>query len=816
MDFQSRLEKARNGGGILFCGAGFSTDCLNFDTEEIGTSGTLLALLNEKLQEKGHTTSPFKDLRNAAAEYQEREGESRLRHLLTDRFAISRVTDDMIDIVRFQWDRIYTTNYDNAIERAFTQANRPFKSFNNLEHKEGPLSKRTEIIHLHGCAEKWDGANFTRSCILSGESYFNLDGIRHWLEEFRHDIERASIVLFVGFSTQDFHLNEVLFNASSTQPKVFFVNRESAQSDPDSERTQKTFGTPLNIGRVDLAKLIREVAQTASPVDPVLRCYKSYEMPSASTEVPSVKDIEDLFIFGRFELAHLVRDMTQKKADYHVPRAITRKILSSIKDGAAIVLITGEICDGKTLVKEEICAQLSLSRPIFIMRHAYDDISEETGSILSASANAVVVIENCFDLSQERLVGLAQQFDKSHATLILTSRDIAAEAETAAVRRLEEFETLRRFRLGKLEVDEVDALIDLTDQIAGWRTSRDQTRNSQRRFVQNTCDGSLPRFLLSRLRSKYVKDRYAEEYRKTKNLNPNEIQAIITALYVAHIGYDAPLSFLSDVFQYDVGHMIDQLNNQNIAFKLVRRVGEWVQTVPSIGAENILKEVIEARDIVDAIVGVLNSLGGYPRGDQFSRHIFNQMMRYSILASVVDDQAQVDRFFNSVSKISYCRQQILFWLQWHMAKTDQKNFSDAEKYLQQAYAKAEERQRSTGRIYNKTQLDDRRAKFLVIRGRHEGGAMDDLFHGFHEAYMITRRLLHSTGLTHHPYDTLYEILRFLEVRGSRLNREQSKEVNAKLQELVTQAKKRIRDLEPGYQARRGQQVMQEFSQFQRN
>ena len=569
---------------------------------------------------------------------------------------------------------------------------------------------------------------------------------------------------------------------------MFFVNQKTVQIDPDSERIQKTFGALLHIGRVDLAGLIRKVSQTGSSMDPVLRCYRPYEMPLASTEIPSVKDIEDLFIFGRFERAHLIRDVTQKKADYHIPRAITREILSSIEDGAAIVLITGEICDGKTLVKEEICAQLSLSRPIFIMRHAYDDISEETGSILSSSADAVVVIENCFDLSQERLVGLAQQFDKSHATLILTSRDIAAEAETAAVRRLEEFKTLRRFRLSKLEADEVDALIDLTDQIAGWRASRDQTRHSQRRFIQNVCDGSLPGVLLSLLRSKYVKDRYAEEYRKIKNLNPNEIQAIITALYIAHIGYDAPLSFLSDVFQYDVGHMIDQLNNQNMAFKLVRRVGESVQTVPSIGAGNILKEVIEARDIVDTIVGVLNSFGGYPGRDQFSRHIFSQMMRYSILASVVDDQTQVDRFFDSVSKISYCRQQVLFWLQWHMAKTAQKNFSDAEKYLQQAYAKAEERQRGTGRLYNKTQLEDRRAKFLMIRGRHEGGAMADLFHDFREAYMITRRLLNSTSLTHHPYETLHEILRFLEVRESGFNREQSEEVKAKLQELVTQAK----------------------------
>lgn len=74
----------------------------------------------------------------------------------------------------------------------------------------------------------------------------------------------------------------------------------------------------------------------------------------------------------------------------------------------------------------------------------------------------------------------------------------------------------------------------------------------------------------------------------------------------------------------------------------------------------------------------------------------------------------------------------------------------------------------------------------------------------------------STRLTHHPYDPLHEILQVLEVHGNGLNKEQSKEANAKLQELVTQAERRIRDLEPGYQARRGQQVMQEFSKFERN
>lgn len=812
MNLQTFLERARNGGGILFCGTGYSADCLNFhDVEEIGTSQVLLDLLNEKLRQRGHTNG-FKGLKNAADEYREKESEYSLMLLLKDRFKISNVTDDMIDIATFSWDRIYTTNYDNAIEHAFTRANRPFRSINNLEHSGDIPGSGVEIIHLHGCAEKWNIENFGRSCILGTESYLRTDEIRHWLSDLRNDVERANIVAFVGFSSEDFHLNQVLFNASSTKSKVFFINNKNAQGDPDVERTQKTFGTPICIGRLDFAKIIREVTRTELPKEPVLRCYQRYERSVPSTEVPSVTAIEDLFIFGEFERSHLVRDVTQRKRDYHVSRTITQEILGGIEEGEAIVLITGEICDGKTLVVEGLCAQLSLGRPILILRHAYDDILKETVSILNAYENVVVIIENCFDLSRERLTGLAHQFEKSQATLILTSRSIAAEAETADAQYLEEFQTFREFRFSRLDKEEVDELIDLTDQIAAWRAFWGRTRADRRRFVLTTCDGSLPGFLLRLLRSEHVRSRYAAEYRKTESLNPTGMRTIIAALYVAHIGHDAPLAFLSHVFRYDVGDMIDRLNRQSTAFKLIRRHGERVKTVPSIGATNILKEIVEPRDVVDTIVKVLERLREYVRYDDFSHHIFTQMMRYSILASVVDDSTQIDRFFDNVSKIEYCRRRVLFWLQWHMAKTDQKIFSDAEKYLQQGYKEAESYEQRTGRIYDRRQLDDRRAKFLMIRGRHEVRARDTCFRDFYEACRINGRLLRLQELTHHPYDTLCDISRFLEARRYEFDEAQLNTAVNMLQNLILLAETQVKKLKDGYQARRAQKSLRELTQ----
>lgn len=812
MEFKSLLERARSGGGVLFCGAGFSADCLNFsNNEEIGTGDALLALINNELAKEGHQTG-YGDLKNATEEYRESVGEYDLMDLLKQRFSISNVTGDMIEIVKFPWDRIYTTNFDNAIELACTHAKRSFESANNLDQIPGISTNKLQIVHLHGYADGWDIDNFKESCILGTESYLRLDTIKHWLHQLRLDVERATVVVFIGFSAQDLHLGQVLYNASGTKPKVFFVNQVSSQPKPDLERTQRTFGESLPLGRVGLRNILQGVEKASAPKEPVFRCYKRYWRPDQSPNIPSVVDIEDQLIFGKLDRSQIVRDVLQKKEDYHVPRTITRKILKTIEEGTSIVLVTGEICDGKTIVLEELCVQLSLSRLVFELRRSYDDILEETTEILNEYENPVIIIENCFDLSRTNLSGVVRLFDQSPALVILTSRSIAAEAAMADFGFLNDFEGFKRFYLEKLDTIETESFINLTDQIAAWRNFNAYTQRQRTNFVERKCNGSLPGFLLHLLRSQHVKERYIEEYRKTEKLHPAETRATIAALYVAHIGYDTPISFLSNVFERDVGAALDRLNEHNTTFKLIRREGEVVKTVPSIGATNLLKEVIDAREVVDAVVEILSKLSAQRRYSDFDHYMFTQMMRYSILSSVVDNWIQINRFFDNVSKISHCRRRVLFWLQWHMAMTDQKKFIDAEKFLKQAYSEADRYRQRMGRNYDKKQLDDRRAKFLMRRGRFGDRSVDDVYHDFLEACRVTHSLLRRQDLTHHPYETLQEALETFEMRSHELSGRRRQQWSNELDKLGALARKQVGNLTAGYQDRRAQQILEQLMQ----
>ena len=99
-EFQRRLDLARNGGGVMFCGAGFSADCLNFAPDQtLGTGAQLLNLFNEKLSQN----PPYRDLKNAADELQERLADHGMMSLLKELYTVSKVTDDMTEIMKYPW-----------------------------------------------------------------------------------------------------------------------------------------------------------------------------------------------------------------------------------------------------------------------------------------------------------------------------------------------------------------------------------------------------------------------------------------------------------------------------------------------------------------------------------------------------------------------------------------------------------------------------------------------------------------------------------------------------------------------------------------
>ena len=188
-------------------------------------------------------------------------------------------------------------------------------------------------------------------------------------------------------------------------------------------------------------------------------------------------------------------------------------------------------------------------------------------------------------------------------------------------------------------------------------------------------------------------------------------------------------------------------------------------------------------------------------------------MRYSILRSVVENRDQINRFFDNISKYPHLRSRILFWLQWHMAKVDMREFDEAEKYLQQGYTEARNYERRTGNNYNRNQLDDRKAKFLMFRAQYIERNPIHLYHDMKEACQIVARLSREENLTHHPFQTLKVIVEtFISKQGGLLEVHRDP-IRRMIDALVEHARASVKRVPQGYQERRATEAVNEVIGF---
>ncbi|MCL1562517.1 SIR2 family protein [Bombella apis] len=804
-ELERRLNLARNGGGILFCGAGYSADSLSFAPDEkLGTGAQLLDIFNQEL----HQDPPYGSLQNAADALQEKIGESGLMDLLKDKFTVSNVTTDMTRLLRYPWQAIYTTNYDDALETGAKHEKVRIESFNNDDEIPHEGIRNIPIIHLHGYVQKWNRDNFRSSCVLGAESYLKLTHARKWLSRFRRDVDQAQLVVFVGFNAGDFHLNRAINDLTGLKAKAFFINRPTAESDPDVIADQKRLGSPLCIGRGELVKSIERLLAQDAPKEPRLASFEKYLPPNPAVTVPSQKQIEDLFLFGRAELSQLARDISNDVSDYHIQRSVVQEALDAIENGARIVHFNGAACDGKTLITEDLAYRLSGVRPVYRQVQSYENLLDEIAKILNFAPNAALIMENCFDLSPEWLMSIARQFERQEGVLILTSRSVAFDASPGSFNSLYDLDSFRDFSVGSLSGSEMRNLRDLADQVAGWRDFRELSQDDKIRFIRNKCQASLPNFLLELFKSEYVAQRYREEFNKLA-LDEGERKAVIAALYVINIGKNVSLNFLSNVMNEDYGEVIRTINARAAGkggFCLIRQVGGSIETVPSIGARNILQNLFKDIEIVETVVFMLRNLAEMVRYSSQHR-MFEQLMRFSFLSNVGVDNDVINDFFENSKQVPQIRERPLFWLQWHMAKCAAKQFGDAKKFLDQGRTAAEGLERRTGRPYDYRQFDDRHAKLLMMRVEEDPRtAASELLKVFREAIQLTGKILHQNDPQHYPFETLGEIVRVYGLVRDSLGGGQPV-LDGDLKKLVEYARRRIGVLVSPYQRERAQRVL---------
>lgn len=186
-----------NGKLILFLGSGATYGCKTYDGNSLPTSGELAELLAVK---SGYSYSG-ESLQKVVGSARMKLGDVEYFSILESVFSRCKPSSDLVELAKFPWLRIYTTNIDDSFENAFTQHSKQKLQVKNIKtHIEDAdqIYSRVQYVKLNGsCDRLYDGL------IFSVDEYARWASRDHlWYEELASDYSLYTFV-FVGSSVNE-------------------------------------------------------------------------------------------------------------------------------------------------------------------------------------------------------------------------------------------------------------------------------------------------------------------------------------------------------------------------------------------------------------------------------------------------------------------------------------------------------------------------------------------------------------------------------------------------------------------------------------
>jgi hypothetical protein len=243
MDIVMAIQKALSGQALLFVGAGFSFGAINVGGAKFKTGRQLAKFLSKSchIQETA-------DLDEAADIYVEAHDRTHLINLLKKEYTVKEVRPWHQTISSVDWQRIYTTNYDNILETCYAQNGKKLNPV-TLSDKIRTIDTSSNLcVHLNGYIDRLNIETIMNEFKLTNTSYLTTTFLgSDWISLFRSDIKLASAIFFVGYSLYDLDIKRILFESDQLRDKCFFITQENPNETFGGSWGQGIMGSGLRL-----------------------------------------------------------------------------------------------------------------------------------------------------------------------------------------------------------------------------------------------------------------------------------------------------------------------------------------------------------------------------------------------------------------------------------------------------------------------------------------------------------------------------------------------------------------------------------------
>lgn len=798
MTLEEALNKLDYGNCMLFTGSGFSIGATGSNPQKNLLSA--LDLTQLLYVESTGEEDVEGNLEDASNLYMETKGEFALIDLLKESFTAYHITPSQEHVGSIQWKRIYTTNYDNVLDMAYSNNHRRLEKIylsNSIRNYKG---KSNMCIHLNGSIDNITPDILRSEFKLTTTSYLTQDfKDSDWITLFMSDLQTSDAIFFIGYSMNyDLDIQRIVKDAATIdvmRKKCFFI--VSPQASKREIRRIELFGTPVKIGLDGFVDLLKKRTRVSKPSTRVFHSFLQLQVNMFPERI-SHDNIIQLFVKGNVHLESLAASMSlPNQYLYGVTRTKLTEVVDHITHGNQNILLQSSLGNGKTVFLQQLSIILSQKGySVYNFRRYYDGWENEVEAICTESGNKTVLILDNY-AQQRKLFDKIELF-RTDQILVVAERTLTSDVAYEWL--FKKFGEFNVFDVDKLTSDEITTLIKIFDCYGLWGKKATLRLDEKEDFFRAKCHSSLRVILLDLLNSETIRSRFNELILTIKTKR-SYYEALVLMLVSPLFEIKLELDQLALIFskQHFCG---PHFKNDPAIRELVNIENGSITLRSSLLAESILVNVIDPTIIVDVLIKVFKKLDAY-RAEENYRQILKCLLSHQNISRVLNREhpeyiLNVTRFFEEIRTTEFCNENEHYWLQYAIAKLFAHDYNSAYLFFNNAYSFAEKRQKRNGTSFNYTyQIDNHFARYL-LEHEMEYGSKDTCMAQFRKAHELLINPANKRIVRFYTYKVARNYYRFYERFFKSLKEAERREFVRSCDEMYRRSKWYIESDDAGF------------------
>lgn len=750
------LARVADGNSVLFLGAGFpANDIVNTLDQPIPGSAGLAEQLLDAIGEPIAPGEPSGILADVA-DYCFREDDKRAKAVQRIRAVLSvkSLADWQIKLLtQPPWKRIYTTNYDNAIELAFSSRGRQASNVSAMTKYSRPIAGMLSCIHINGMIGRIDPDNVDYELRLSNASYSNQKfDESEWSALLASDLAYSDCIVFVGFSMSDLDVSRLVV-ASQVKDRVIFFNGSSINR--FAEAKLAGYGNVERQSGADLTnRLITNLKTDHSSKKKNLTHFRKITIPDSHATAKD-GDRYSLLLFGQLQPDLLLQPTTATSLGFAFNRTHLQSVRRDLETGSDVSIL-GSLGNGKSLFLKMLGIEMTR-------------VGWRVLECIDSSPGALAEVEHICAHPGPQLILLDEVTNSLRLLERFTlyrhkSTRLAIADRTIRYDRVLDREKLKQLHIDpaaiteyvfdELSTDEVSALIRLLDASSLWGEKTKLEPHQKRAFLERRCKSELGIVLLAVSKSPDLKSRIKATITEDR-LDHNKQAALICVCALKVFGFSISTHTASRlVGSREVEGLLR--SKSEIVARLIDASGARINVHSSVFASFLLRDLLHPELVLNALATMVEN--AHRNSIQFqleeSGEYTSEKSRtaaelyvFRNLQQIIDSEKSFDLIYDFYERIrEKCKlhDQALYWLQYAIAKLFAKDLEAAKRYLDSAYGAAK---RSSLSPY---QIDNQYSRYL-LETTFVTGNSEAAYNAFVEAHRIILDQAISGAHLHYPY-----------------------------------------------------------------